>query len=79
MQGVACTGVKIMHKVLGEKPDGKGQLGRQGIERRIRLQWISKKWDGRAWNELPWLVQVADCGELSNEHSGSVKCGQFLD
>jgi hypothetical protein len=27
--------------VSGEKPDGKGQLGRLGIEGRIRLKWIS--------------------------------------
>lgn len=65
---MACAGAKVMHRVLGEKPDGEGQLGRQGIEGRIRLKWISKG----AWNGLLWLVQVADCGELGNEHSGSV-------
>jgi len=68
------------YRVLGEKPDGKGPLGRLGIEGRIRLKWISKKWDGRAWTRLLWLVQVAaDCFEHSNEHSGSAKCRQFLD
>lgn len=67
------------YRVLGEKPDGKGQLGRLGIAGRIRLKWISKKLDGREWTGLIWLVQVADCWEHSNEHSGSVKCRQFLD
>ena len=67
------------YRVSGEKPDGKGQVGRLGIEGGIMLKWISKKWDWRAWTGLPWLVQVADCCEHSNEHSGSEKCRQFLD
>jgi len=45
-------------RVLGEKPDGKGQFGRQGTEGRIWLKWISKKWDGRAWSGLLWLTVV---------------------
>lgn len=68
------------YRVSGEKPDGKGPLGRLGTGGRIRLKWISKKWDGRAWTRLLWLVQVAaDCFEHGNGHSGSVKCRQFLD
>ena len=26
-----------------------------GVDRRIILRWISRKWDGRAWNRLIWL------------------------
>jgi len=61
------------YKVLGDKPDGQGQLGRPGIGGTIRPKWISKKLDGRAWTGLLWLVQVADCCQHSNEHSVSLK------
>ena len=30
-------------------------------------------WDGPGWR------QVVDTCECGNEHSGSVKCGEFLD
>jgi hypothetical protein len=72
-------GKENAYTLFGEKPHGKGQLGRLGTEGRIRLKWITKKWDERAWTVLLWLVQVADCCENSNQQTGSVQCRQFLD
>ena len=47
----------------------------------IILGWISRRWDVGIYTELGWpgIGQVADACECSNEPSGSVKCGEFLD
>jgi hypothetical protein len=51
-------------------------LGDPGVDRRIILKWIFKKWDG-AWIGLSWFrIGTGECG---NEPSGSIKCGEFLD
>jgi len=53
-----------------------------GVEGRIILKWIFRKWDvgGMDWIELAqdrdrWRG-LLKCG---NEPSGSIKCGAFLD
>jgi hypothetical protein len=51
------------------------------FDRKITLKWIFKKWDGRHgphWSDLE-QGQVACTCECSNEPSGSIKCGEFLD
>jgi hypothetical protein len=55
-------------------------LGDPGIDVRIILNWIFKKWGG-AWTGLSWLRigTVAGSCECGNEPPGSIKCGQFLD
>jgi hypothetical protein len=54
-------------------------LGDPGVDGRIILKWIFKKWDGGMdWIELP-QGQVAGSCEYGNEPSGSIKCGEFLD
>jgi hypothetical protein len=50
-----------------------------GIDGRIILKWILNKLDGKAWTGLIWLKIVAGACEHSNEPSGSIKCGEFLD
>jgi hypothetical protein len=44
---------------------------------RIILNWISKKWNRKAWTGLLWLRIGTGGGacECGNEPSGSIKCG----
>jgi hypothetical protein len=40
-------------RVLVGKPEGKRPLGRPGIDERVTLKWIFRKWDGvMNWVEL---------------------------
>jgi hypothetical protein len=34
-----------VYRVLLGKPEGKNHLGDQGVDERIILRWIFKKWD----------------------------------
>jgi hypothetical protein len=47
------------------------------VDGRIILRWIFKKWDMGVWTKLS-LLRIGTC-ECSNEPSGSIKCGEFLD
>jgi hypothetical protein len=52
-----------------------------GVDGRITLRWIFKKWDVGTWTGLIWLrSQVA--GSFVNAVMnpwGPIKCGKFLD
>jgi hypothetical protein len=48
-----------------------------GIDGGIILRWIFKKWDGETWTRLIWL-RIGHC-KRSNEISGCIKCGEFLN
>ena len=51
-----------------------------GIDRRIILRWIFRKWDVGVWTGSSWLRIGSGGGHLyGNEPSGSIKCGGFLD
>jgi hypothetical protein len=52
-----------------------------GVNGRIILRWIFRKWDVRAWTGSIWLRIETYAGtcESGNEPSGSIKCGEFLD
>ena len=55
--------------------------GDPGVDGRIIIRWIFRKWDVGVWTGSSWLRlgiggRHWDCG---NEHSGSIKCGEFLD
>jgi hypothetical protein len=41
--------------VLVGKPEGRDHLGDPGIDGRIILIWIFRKWDVGAWSGLIWL------------------------
>jgi hypothetical protein len=60
------------------RPEGKNHLADLSIDGRIILKWI-KNWDGgMGWIELAQDRQVASSCECDNEHSDTIKCGEFL-
>jgi len=57
----------------------RNQLEGPGVDGRIILRWIFRKWDVGAWTESIWLKIGTGGGHLcGNEPSGSIKCGEFL-
>jgi hypothetical protein len=42
-------------RILVGRPEGKSPLEDQGIDGRIILKWIFKKWDREALTRLLWL------------------------
>jgi hypothetical protein len=67
--------------VLVRKPEGKNHLEDPGIDGKILLKWIFRKWYVGAWTGLIWLRirPGGDTCKWGNEPSGSIKCGGFLD
>jgi hypothetical protein len=72
---------KRIYRVLVGKPEGKGRLGEPGIDGKIILRCIYRKYDMRVWSGSRWLKmrQFAGTCECGNETSGSIKCGEFFD
>jgi len=56
-------------------------LGDSGVDGRIILRRIFRKWNVGVWTGSSWLRIGAGGGicECGNEHSGSIKCEEFLD
>jgi hypothetical protein len=44
-----------VYRVLVRKPEGKGPLGNPGLDGRIIIRWIFRKWDVGAWTGSCWL------------------------
>jgi hypothetical protein len=44
-----------VYRVLVGKPEGKRPLGRPGVDGRIMLGWIFKRWDVGVRTGLGWL------------------------
>jgi hypothetical protein len=64
------------------KPEGeRDHWGDPGVDGRIILRWILKKWDvGYGLDRTgSGQRQVAGTCKCGNEPSGSIKCGEFLD
>jgi len=51
-----------------------------GVDVRIILRWVFRKRDKGAWTGMIRLRRaMTDTCECSNETSGSINCGEFLD
>ena len=61
-----------LYRVVVGKPEERDHLGDPGIDGRIILRWIFRKWDVGCGLDRAGSL----CG---NEPSGSIKCGEFLD
>jgi hypothetical protein len=46
---------RVVYRALVWKPDGKDQWGDPGVDGRIILGWIFRKWDVVVWTGLSWL------------------------
>ena len=44
-----------VYRDLVEKPKGKNHLGDPGVDGRIVLRWILRKWDVGVWTGSSWL------------------------
>ena len=44
-----------LYRVLVRIPEGKNHLEDRGIDGRITLRWIFRKWDGGSWNGSSWV------------------------
>ena len=57
----------------------RNHLEDHGIDGRIILRWILRKWDWGAWTGLIWLRLGTGTCKCGNAPSGSIKCKEFLD
>jgi hypothetical protein len=55
---------RCIYKVLVGKPEGKGQLGRTGLDGMIILRWIFRKWDVGVWTALGLITIETSGGHL---------------
>jgi hypothetical protein len=53
-----------VYKSLVRKPEGKRQLGDPGVDGRIILRWIFRKWDVGLCTGLSWLRIETGGGQL---------------
>jgi hypothetical protein len=67
-----------IYRVLVGKPEGKRPLGRLWLrwEDNIKIDLQEVGRGSVDWTELAQVAGICDSG---NEHSGSIKCGEFLD
>jgi hypothetical protein len=53
-----------VYRALVGKPEGKRQLGDPGLDGRIILRWIFRKWYVGVWTGLGWLRIETGGGHL---------------
>ena len=47
--------IRGVYRVVVGKPEGKNQLEDRGLDGRIILRWIFRKWDVGAWTGSMWF------------------------
>ena len=52
-------------------------MGDLGVDGRIILRYVFRKWEVGVGTESIWLV-IGTC-KCGNDPSGFIKCGEFLD
>jgi hypothetical protein len=65
--GGACSTYgesRVLYRVRMGRPEKRDSLEDPGIDGRIILRWIFKKWDVGAWNEV-MLLRTGTCGGVS--------------
>jgi hypothetical protein len=53
-----------VYRILMGKPERKDHWGDLGVDGRIILGWIFRKWDVGVWTELGWLRIETGGGQL---------------
>jgi len=53
-----------VYRVLVGKPEGKNHVEDPGVDGRIILRWIFRKWNVRVWTGLMWLRIGTSGGHL---------------
>jgi len=56
--GGACSAYgerTSVYRILVGKPEGEDHLGEPGVDGRIILRWIVRKWDVGLWTGWSWL------------------------
>jgi len=62
---VACVGEsRFVCRVLVGKPEGKRPLEDPGVDGRILLRWIFRKWGLRTWTGSMWVRTGTGGGHL---------------
>jgi len=51
-----------VYRVLVGQPEGKRPLGRPGVDGRVILRWLFRKWDVEVWTGSSWLRREAGGG-----------------
>jgi hypothetical protein len=79
--GGSCSkyrGRRGVYRVLVGKPEGQRPIGRPKLrwEDNIKMDYQEMRCEDM---DLIALAQMAGTCECGNEHSGSIKCGEFLD